>query len=198
MTISDFSLKMVLLFLPGIVSFVIIDNLTVHRQTKVLHWFIYSMLLGFLSYALLKLIWPGVQFWDFLITRDPKINYSEILDAIVMGGALGIIITLCINHTLFFRLFSLVRLTNRQGTPDTLTYMCGLYKVKYIIVTDWEKRIRIVGELVATSEAADSHDEIVLQNATLYELESGIKLYDVPVIYLAQNFEKLTIEIMNS
>ncbi len=76
--------------------------------------------------------------------------------------------------------------------------MSTLYQAKYLIVTDWEKRIRIVGELVATSESTDNRDEIVLQDATLYALETGEKLYEVPVIYLAQSFEKITIEIINT
>ncbi len=40
MTISDFSLKIILLFLPGIVSFLIIDNLAAHRQTKTIQLYI--------------------------------------------------------------------------------------------------------------------------------------------------------------
>lgn len=198
MTISDFSLKMVLLFLPGIVSFVIIDNMSSHRQTKNTHWFIYPLLLGLLSYAILKFFWPGVQIWDFLISHDPQINYSEIMHAIITGFFLGCAITYMINHSIFFKVFSFIRLTNRQGTPDTLSYMSSLYQAKYLIVTDWEKRIRIVGELVATSESTDYRDEIVLQDATLYALETGEKLYEVPVIYLAQSFEKITIEIANT
>ena len=198
MTVSDFSMKIVLLFLPGIVSFIIIDNLSNHRQTKTIHWFMYSMLLGFASYAILKVMWPTIHFWEFLITRDPISNYDEIILAIIVGILLGCLLTCAINHSFFFTLCSALQLTTRQGTPDTFSYMMSLYKFKYLTVTDWEKRIQIVGELTAVSESTDNRDEIILQNATVYSLDHGYKLYDIDVIYIAQDFSKLSIEIANT
>lgn len=198
MTISDFSLKIILLFLPGIVSFLIIDNLAAHRQTKTIHWFMYPMLLGFLSYAFLELGFSDIRFWHFLTEQAPDIDYYEIMRAIVIGIVLGCLLTYILNHALLFKAASFLRLTNRQGLPDTFSYMLSLYPVQYLTVTDWEKRIRIVGELVATSESSDNRDEIILQNATVYGLDTGENLYDIPVIYLAQDFNKITIEISNT
>lgn len=198
MTISDFSLKIILLFLPGIVSFLIIDNLAAHRQTKTIHWFMYPMLLGFLSYAFLEFVFPDIRFWHFLTEQAPGIDYYEIIRAIFIGIVLGCLLTYIINHALLFKAASFFRLTNRQGLPDTFSYMLSLYPVQYLTVTDWEKRIRIVGELVATSESSDNRDEIILQNATIYSLDTGDNLYDIPVIYLAQDFNKITIEISDT
>lgn len=47
-------------------------------------------------------------------------------------------------------------------------------------------------------EPSNRYDEIVLQNCTIHDLESGGSLYDIPVFYLAQSFDKVTIEINNS
>ena len=44
MTVSDFSLKLLLLFLPGLVSFILINELSIHKETKNIHWFVYSIL----------------------------------------------------------------------------------------------------------------------------------------------------------
>lgn len=56
MTVSDFSLKLLLLFLPGLVSFILINELSIHKETKNIHWFVYSILLGLFSYVILYII----------------------------------------------------------------------------------------------------------------------------------------------
>lgn len=47
-------------------------------------------------------------------------------------------------------------------------------------------------------EPSNRYDEIVLQNCTIHDLESGGSLYDIPGFYLAKSFDKVTIEINNS
>lgn len=202
MSISDFSLKLLLLFLPGLVSFIVIDNLSTHRETKNIHWFVYSIILGLVSYSLLYMIelkaGITITFWSTLVDSEKIIHYDEIMYSTIIGLVLGILLTFAINHGWFFRFFSGLRITQKHGYPDTLSYMLGLYNAQYLTVTDWEKEIRIVGELVAVSENIDQRDELVLQNCSVYNLDSGEKLYDIPVFYLAQNFDKITIEIDNS
>lgn len=202
MSISDFSLKLLLLFLPGLVSFIVIDNLSTHRETKNIHWFVYSIILGLVSYSLLYMIelkaGITITFWSTLVDSEKIIHYDEIMYSTIIGLVLGILLTFAINHGWFFRFFSGLRITQKHGYPDTLSYMLGLYNAQYLTVTDWEKEIRIVGELVAVSENIDQRDELVLQNCSVYNLDSGEKLYDIPVFYLAQNFDKITIEIDDS
>lgn len=202
MTVSDFSLKLLLLFLPGLVSFILINELSVHKETKNIHWFVYSILLGLFSYVILYIIGLCIKveitFWSNLINDNKIIDYNEIIVSTLIGCILGIAVTITINNGYFFRIFSFIGITKKHGYSDTLSYFLGLYEAKYLTVTDWEKKIRIVGELVAVSEPSDRHDEIVLQDCTIYDLESGENLYDVPVFYLAQSFDKVTIEINNS
>ena len=72
-----------------------------------------------------------------------------------------------------------------------------LYPFKYITIKDWRKRLVIIGELVAMSEVTDVRNEIVLQECSVYDLDSYSLLYNVPVFYLSMNFDDITIEIMN-
>lgn len=199
MSLSTFSLKLLLLFLPGLISFIITDNFSNHRATKTIHWFIYPMLFGFLAYAILTVISAilgnAIGFWQYLISPDPEINYHEIVYAVFIGVVLGIMATWSMNHAIPFRVASFFHITQRIGYPDTLSYMLSLYAAKYLTVTDWEKGIRIVGELVAASEPTDERDELVLQQCKVYNLQSGELLYSIDVFYLSQTFTKVTIEI---
>lgn len=196
-TVSDFSLKLIIIFLPGIVSFLIIDTLTIHKETKNIHRFIFSMILGFLSYGILKVICPKVMFWNYLGHSTLELHYEEIILAIIIGIILGVLITYIINKSCLYKSASIIGLTQKHGYPDTFSYMTALYTFDYITVTDWEKNIRLVGTLVATSDIADNRNEIVLQDVSVYTT-TGEYLYDTPVFYIAQDFSKLTIEINNS
>lgn len=202
MSLSDFSLKLLLLFLPGLVSFIIIDNLSTHKKIKNIHWFVYSILLGLLSYLILYVVelvkGTEITFWSTLVDQTKVIHYDEIIYSTAIGLCLGIVFTIVINRGWFFKFFSWIHVTKKHGYPDTLSYMLGLYKAQYLTITDWEKKIRLVGELVAVSEESDQRNELVLQNCSVYDLESSDKLYDIPVFYLSQNFDKITIEIDNS
>ena len=139
-----------------------------------------------------------ITFWSTLVEQTKVIHYDEIIYSTAIGLCLGIVFTIAINRGWFFKFFSRIHVTKKHGYPDTLSYMLGLYEAQYLTITDWEKKIRLVGELVAVSEESDQRNELVLQNCSVYDLESSDKLYDIPVFYLSQNFDKITIEIDNS
>ncbi len=200
MTVSDFSIRIILLFLPGVITFLIVDNLTDHKQTRNVHWLIYSMLFGFVDYAVFTLLmWlcnSTVDFWYALIDQSVSISYSEIFYTILVGILVSAPIVLLSRTKAFFWLFHKIKLTKRHGYPDSLSYMLDLYKtIDYLIVTDWEKQIRVVGHLMALSEDTDKKDEIVLQDCIVYDLNTAEELYKVDVLYIAQNHEKITIEV---
>lgn len=51
MSISEFTVKLMVIFLPGIIAFTIIDNLTTHNKTEISHRILYSFILGFICYC---------------------------------------------------------------------------------------------------------------------------------------------------
>ena len=91
MGVTEFSFRLMMVFLPGVIAFIIIDNLTSHRETKIHHWIIYSLLLGFLSYFPWGIITEAqhiiykmnvsMQFVVNLIDPKTSINFYEILIA---------------------------------------------------------------------------------------------------------------------
>lgn len=82
MGITEFTFKLILIFIPGIITFIIVDRLTIHREAKPHHWIIYSFLLGFLCYLCLFLVSVVVGYmigypipYDFINNiSDPKVK----------------------------------------------------------------------------------------------------------------------------
>ena len=168
MTVSDFSLKLLLLFLPGLVSFILINELSIHKETKNIHWFVYSILLGLFSYVILYIIGLCIKveitFWSNLINDNKIINYNEIIVSTLIGCILGIAATIIINKGYFFKICSFIGITKKHGYSDTLSYFLGLYimgplsrprskilrvAVSRIILSSEASKVKLVGNLVA-------------------------------------------------
>ena len=211
MELSVFTVKLFVLFIPGLISFISIDNLTIHKATKQIHWFIYSIILSFISYFifilgqyLVSIVIPFYQFdikssffYQLLAVNDINLSYSDVLISSIIAVIIGGLVSRLIANNSFFKFCYKKRLTSRHGYADTLSYMFELYPFKYITIKDWRKRLVIIGELVAMSEVTDVRNEIVLQECSVYDLDSYSLLYNVPVFYLSMNFDDITIEIMN-
>lgn len=116
MSLTEYSFRLLLLFLPGIIAFIIIDNLTIHQETKAQHRIIYSLLLGFLSYLLLMILskpiqllfttLPPMQFIVSLTNKDTQINFTEIFTASIIGVCLGCTLCKAINDRCLFKFSS--------------------------------------------------------------------------------------------
>lgn len=195
MSISVFTIKILMLFLPGIIAFIILDTMTTHKRASIIHWFVYSALLGLLTYGIMGFFNQKIYFWKNLMLENPVIEYSEIVWAIVIAVIIGIILSYVFRSGILYRFCCIIGITTKHGFANSFDYMMFLYSPRYIAVTDWEKRIKVVGELVASSDVSDDKNELIIQNATVFQLDDLDNRYDVQVFYLSQSAEKVTIEI---
>lgn len=203
MQISEFTFRLILIFIPGIVSFIIIDNLTVHKKTEIHHWLIYSLLLGFMSYIpwafllgfinfMYKVEVP-IYFLTCLTDITTPISLIEILIATFVAIVLGIIITKMIETRLLFSIASQLGVSKKFPEIDAWDNFVKVYHPKYITVRNLKEKIIYQGILVSSSDAND-RDGIVLEDVTVYD-EDGDELYRMKVIYIPQKMENLVVEI---
>lgn len=203
MQISEFTFRLILIFIPGIVSFIIIDNLTVHKKTEIHHWLIYSLLLGFMSYIpwafllgfinfMYKVEVP-IYFLTCLTDITTPISLIEILIATFVAIVLGIIITKMIEKRLLFSIASQLGVSKKFPEIDAWDNFVKVYQPKYITVRNLKEKIIYQGILVSSSDAND-RDGIVLEDVTVYD-EDGDELYRMKVIYIPQKMENLVVEI---
>jgi hypothetical protein len=204
MSLTEYTFRLLLLFLPGVIAFVIIDNLTVHRETKTPHRVIYSLLLGFLSYLLLTVftkiiqflcpLLSSVQFIVSLTDKNAQINFAEILTASIIGVLLGGFFCKAINDRWLFKLASKLRISNKFQETDAWANCIATYHPVWVTIRDREQRIIYVGRLITSSDSSE-RDGLVLENAMVYTEDSDL-LYEVQVLYIPTKMEKLTIELI--
>lgn len=206
MGITDFTFRLILLFIPGIISFIIIDNLTIHKETKIHHWLIYSLLLGFLSYmpwtVLIDIIQSiydvnlPFQFVTNLINTNTTINFYEITIASITAIMWGLLFAKAINGSWLFRITTKFGISRKFTEIDAWANFLALYNPDFVRVRDLAQGYTYQGILVSSSDAND-RDGIVLQDVSVYDSDNPENpLYHVEVIYIPQKMEELLVELI--
>lgn len=206
MSITQFTLKIMLLFLPGIISFVIIDNLTIHNETKTYHRIVYSFILGFLSYLPWNIICEIIQlmykiqmptsFTNNLLNDIQVINLYEISIATLFSIIIGIIFTKCINNNIIYRFANATGISRKSSNVDIWLNLLSEGGFTWIYIRDLEHGRVYRGRLYKTSDFTE-RDGIILEDVSVYnEADTSNELYHVPRIYLPAKFENLEINII--
>ena len=116
MEISDLTIKLIILLIPGILSALIIEQITVHQKWTQFKFILYSILLGFASYFMydqfLKLSpfieyllnsntnFVSIRFWDSLFDAKIPVSLKEVFIACLYSVFIGLIISACIHYKL--------------------------------------------------------------------------------------------------
>lgn len=203
MSITDYTFRMTLLFIPGIIAFIIVDNLTIHKATKTRHWIVYSLLLGFLSYMPWMILSEvlskkcGVvpaQFITNLVNKDTPINLNEIFIASISALFLGAVISKGINDRWLYKISRFFKISNKFPEIDAWANCIAIYQPSWIRIRDRENGLIYQGRLISTSDA-NERDGIVLEDVTVYN-EYGKSLFSSEVFYIPRKMENLTIELI--
>jgi hypothetical protein len=168
MEFSQFSLRIVLLFMPGLVAFLIVDKLTAHRTFKPHSLLIYSLLLGFYSYVLYAVIvhwvWLSGQatrvwFFEAISGTLPSLDLFEIVMVTVLAVPVGFAVATIANYRLLHRLAQSVRVSRKSGDLDVWSYVLNSYRPRWVAIRDWEHDIIYEGWIEASSDSS-SRDEV--------------------------------------
>ena len=120
---TEFLVKIILLFTPGIISLTIIDKLTEDRRHDISHRILYSLVLGFLCYLsyyyLLLLIYETIlggqvafTFFDSLTTSKP-LNFKEIAVVSIYSIFIGYFCAAFINYKILFRFARFIKVSKK-------------------------------------------------------------------------------------
>jgi len=208
---TEFTLRLAFLFLPGIVAFLIIDKLTYHKAIQSLQFVLYSLLLGILCYlsyfglfvlgrlavALNSLLhngtaaftFPKLIFFEALRSANDKMlfSYREIFWVTLLGIPLGYLISLMINRKYMVRIGRFIRASNKLGDADVWSYLMNspqLAKWPWVVVRDKKNDMMYLGKLQLFSDEP-GQAEIYLIDVDVYkESVGGDKLYSVSGLYL--------------
>ena len=203
MEFSEFSLRIMLLFLPGIVSLLIIDNLTNHKEYKLYEKAIYSLIYSFFCYYLYYLLliiygfWFKVKihfsFFDGLINNESVLDFNEIGYATIISIFVGFIFSAFINYKIVNKIARKIKITKKHAEVDVWSYLMNSEKMDWVVIRDIKNDLMYEGWIKAFSDSTEK-DEIFLRDVKVFKNSTSKELYDIPGLYLPSKRVNLIVE----
>lgn len=203
MEFSEFALRVILLFLPGIVSLLIIDNLTNHKEYKLYEKAIYSLIYSFFCYYLYYLLliiygfWFKVKihfsFFDALINNESVLDFNEIGYATIISIFVGFIFSAFINYKIVNKIARKIKITKKHAEVDVWSYLMNSEKMEWVVIRDIKNDLMYEGWIEAFSDSTEK-DEIFLRDVKVFKNSTSEELYDIPGLYLPSKRVNLIVE----
>lgn len=208
MQMSEFTFRLILLFIPGIIACIIVETLTVHKEIKIFRFILYSLILGFLCYLLWYVIGAitskvlglnianRVYFFNALVNKNNPIKINEIIFVTFLSLPLGFIISVTINYKLLFRIAQKLRISRKYGDTDVWSYILNSNAPAWAVIRDIENDVIYEGWIQAFSDSTDSLEvnELFIRDVKAYKNSTGEFMYQSPATYLRRNMRNLVIE----
>ncbi|HSU12943.1 hypothetical protein [Longimicrobium sp.] len=210
MELSSVTLRVLLLFFPGVLCAILLDALTVHRERTPVQFLTNAFALGMASYLSLaaardvtasaaqwlRLREPlDVTFFDALIDDHVHIAWREIALAALVGMVLVAVISTVLNRRLVHRAAYSLGLTRNTGDIDVWSTMLNSPLGKYVLVRDLAQDAAYIGTVEIFSETS-REAELLLSDVEVFRNTTFTKLYDTDHVYLARSATALVIEPM--
>ena len=201
---SEFTLYVMVIFLPGIICHKIVDQLTIHKRTLLHEIVIDSFLYGISSYLIyyiainLICLFYRIDSQIYLIkavsNKETSLNIQEIIWVSFLSIPFGLFISFLDNYKIFHWIGRFLRITYNHGEIDNLSHLFHSKNVSsWIVVRDLEHDLMYEGWVFLFS-SVDEKDEIFLREVDIYKNTTGEKILSTPGLYIPQRRENLLIE----
>lgn len=208
MQFSELTIRLLLIFFPGILAALIIDSLTVHRgrdfKVFLLNSFIFGLASYFILYILisinnffvkLKGLMPTykVNFLNSLIDKNATIHIKEVIIATVLAILLAFLVSAAINYKILHRIAKKLKITKKFGQLDVWSYVFDSPDIDWIIVRDSKNDLMYQGWVEAFSDTYDNN-ELFIREVTVYRNSTSEELYIMEGIYITKDQNNLILE----
>lgn len=193
MNVTEFTFRLIFLFLPGLITFLVVDVLTTHRPIPTVRTFLYSLVLGFLCYfayyplTLIPSLDLPFSFVESLTNNEKHLNVIEILWVSILSVPLGLLISKGINGYWLHWVAYKFNVTKRFPDADVWSYVMNQGGVgsEWVVIRDLEHDLVYEGWVAAFADSTDDFDEVLLTDAHVYRNTTGEKLYELPGVYIS-------------
>jgi hypothetical protein len=208
MNLNELTIRLLILFLPGILCSLIVAKLTTHRDMRPLDHVIPSLLSGFLvflTYSLFIRLWnPALRWWlyfpPYQLLPDPSgtphsVPNRAIAVALLLSVPVAFAVAALRNHRVLTAVARNLKVTRKFDDRDVWSYvMNAAPDGTWLAIRDRNAGLYYVGRLSAHSDE-ESVREIVLDNTIVYDNETGEERYSPGRVYFSFPFEGLIIEL---
>lgn len=208
MELSAVTLRVVLLFFPGVLCAMVLHALTSHRERTTAQFLTSAFVLGVWTYLVLAgsrsaCAWiarvagwqppPEVTFFYVLTNEAALISWGEIGCSAALAILLAFALAAAWNHNLLHRAAERLRISRHFGEMDVWEHFMNSPQVRWIAVRDLAADRVYQGWLDAFSDSG-ADPQLLLRDVEVFQNSTGTKLYERKRVYLAPNKHAVAIE----
>jgi hypothetical protein len=204
--LTEFTVRLALLFFPGIICALLVENLVPTRGWTNVRFALYAFVLGFGCYLLYALglaifvwQWPPDVWLLKALTDTKAISDEEICIVTGLSVLVGLIVSNALNRHWLHSFAKLMGVSRHFGDMDVWAYTFNSTDVanEWVVVRDLNHDLMFEGWV---SEFSDTfaENELLIREVKVYRSSTAEFLYQVDALYLARNRNNLTIEFRSS
>lgn len=203
---SELTIKLIIILLPGAISTLIYGKLILHKEWDNFKFILFSILFGVFSFFLLQIIIDFINLFAFPkiadlslwndLTNANKIPYAEIIFSTIISVILSYIVSLVENEKVISRIAKHFGVSNKYGDENLYSKFLTAKEVEYVYVRSIKNELTYYGCVKSFSES-DNLSEINLSEVSVYNYKDSEHLYDVSEIYLSFTKQEIIIELAN-
>lgn len=201
MEISELTIKLIIILVPGAIASLIYERLTIHKKWTSFEFIVMSILFGGLSYILaqyahnlLGFLETGAldEFWNNLPSKE--IPFYAVSSALVSSIFIGLISSSIDHYKVANRIGKKILISNKYGDENLYSYFLNANNIKEVYFRDKAKGLTYHGEVESFSEA-DDFKELVLRDVKVYSYENSELFYEIDKLYIARSKDDITMEV---
>jgi hypothetical protein len=207
MDISELTLKLIFVLIPGALASLIFEKLTIHKPWNSFKFVSHSILFGVLAYLFTSLFitlwnwifdanWNALDIMKNIASKD--IPFVEIGNASVTGIILGLTSSAIDHYKVINRIATWLRISNKYGDINLYSHFLNSPNIDPVYFRDLKSNLTYHG-LVESFSENDEIREIVLRNVRVYynegKSEEIMELYQLNAVYLSRSKDDVLIEV---
>lgn len=203
MQFSELTIKLIILFLPGLISVSLLQMFGNNKRLDNREFFILVVVNGFLSYIIPDLFFKDNSFFVSLLNPKVIISFLEVFIASVLSVGLAILEVYLSNHCVLYKIAQWAKITTNSGQDtvwDETFDNAGKGLSNFIYVRNHEANELYAGKVDNYTMSLTGKRELLLKDVDVYDLNNRRKkLYHLEGIYVSINDDKnIVIEIGES
>jgi hypothetical protein len=207
MDISELTIKLIFVLIPGALASLIFEKLTIHKPWNSFKFVSHSILFGVLAYLFTGLF---IRFWNYLFDGNwnaldimkniasKEIPFVEIGNASVTGIILGLISSAIDHYKVINRIAIWLKISNKYGDINLYSHFLNSPNIGPVYFRDLKSNLTYHGLVELFSENEEIR-EILLRNVRVYYNEGKadeiMELYQLNAVYLSRSKDDVLIEI---
>lgn len=208
MELSEFTLSLIYLGLPGIVASYFIAKLTGVKAESAIAQVLTVFVLSVTSYSLLVLGDASYRLYsvgtftsalaDVILAKNRNVPLTQLGLAIVASMVLSYVLSYAYRHNVINRIGQRIRATNRYGDEDVWHYFHNVPDEQknngWLFVRDLKANLSYHCNIATWSDTGMDR-ELILSDVSVFTNDTGEYLYKCAHLYLCRNKDDLTIEV---